>query len=439
MIHDTRLTKLNDKPLRDGLYVLYWMQLAHRAVDNHALEYAAREANRLSQPMVVCAGVLKNDPAVNAKQYPFMLEGLAETQKALAKRGIAMVVRQEMADKVAIDLAREASLLVCDGGYLRDDRARCDRVADGAACCVVEVETNVIVPVGVVSDKQEYAARTIRPKLNRLLDEYLKPLQITRLKKRSTDMNFDGMDLSDVKPSGGRFVGGSRAGEALLEAFLSSQLNAYLEERSEPAADCVSHMSPYLHFGQVSPLTIAMAVQAKRGVSREAKDAYLEELIVRRELSFNFVTYNAGYDDYEKVVPAWARKTLAASADDQRDYVYTLDQWEQADTHDPYWNAAQREMVDTGFMHNYMRMYWGKKIIEWSRSPREAFATALQLNNQYELDGNDPNSFVGVGWCFGLHDRPWQRRAVFGTVRYMNANGLKRKCDIEAYVRKWNA
>jgi len=191
-------------------------------------------------------------------------------------------------------------------------------------------------------------------------------------------------------------------------------------------------MSPYLHFGQISPLEITLEISKTRSRSKEA---YLEELIVRRELSMNFVHYNETYDSYDSI-PQWARKTLRAHQKDRRDYLYRREEFEQGKTHDPYWNAAQKEMVVTGKMHGYMRMYWGKKILEWSKTPQEAFETALYLNNKYELDGRNPNGFTGVAWCFGKHDRPWGERAIFGNVRYMNEGGLKRKFDAEKYVEK---
>jgi len=197
----------------------------------------------------------------------------------------------------------------------------------------------------------------------------------------------------------------------------------------------VSHMSPYLHFGQISPLYIALQARRAREAPVEAREAFLEELIVRRELSMNFVYRNPKYDRYA-ALPAWARRSLARHARDARPYRYGPKRLENARTHDPFWNAAQREMTITGKMHNTMRMYWGKKIIEWSASPEEAFRRALYLNNKYELDGRDPNSFAGVAWCFGKHDRPWTERPVFGYVRYMNDRGLRRKYDMDAYLRK---
>jgi deoxyribodipyrimidine photo-lyase len=190
-------------------------------------------------------------------------------------------------------------------------------------------------------------------------------------------------------------------------------------------------MSPYLHFGQISPLFIALKVKETRSPGVEA---FLEELIVRRELSMNFVFYNEKYDSFEGL-PEWAKKALKTHQRDKRQYLYSLEEFENAKTHDPYWNAAQREMVVKGKMHGYMRMYWGKKILEWAKTPEEAFRTALYLNNKYELDGRDPNGFTGVAWCFGKHDRPWGERPIFGNVRYMNDKGLKRKFDADEYVK----
>jgi deoxyribodipyrimidine photo-lyase len=231
----------------------------------------------------------------------------------------------------------------------------------------------------------------------------------------------------------------SNMGDALsgqsLDAFIRDKLKHYNDLRNDPGTDYGSQMSPYLHFGQISPLEIALKVRRARGKAKDAKEAYLEELIVRRELSMNFVHYNPHYDAYQSL-PDWAQKTLKAHEKDHRETIYSLEEFEHARTHDPYWNAAQTEMVDTGKMHNYMRMYWGKKILEWSKTPEKAYRTALSLNNKYELDGRDPNGFTGVAWCFGKHDRAWPERPIFGKIRYMNAAGLRRKFDIEAYVRR---
>ena len=229
------------------------------------------------------------------------------------------------------------------------------------------------------------------------------------------------------------FRGGPSRARQRLADFIAHKLAHYDEKRNAPSKDYLSHLSPYLHFGQISPLYIALQIRDAENVGSENREAYLEELIVRRELSMNFCHYDPDYDSLA-CLPDWARETLAAHADDPRTYVYDLAAFEGARTHDPYWNAAQLEMVRTGKMHGYMRMYWGKKILEWTPNPAEAFRIALTLNNRYELDGRDPNGYAGVAWCFGKHDRAWKERAVYGKVRYMSAGGLERKFDIEAYV-----
>jgi deoxyribodipyrimidine photo-lyase len=218
----------------------------------------------------------------------------------------------------------------------------------------------------------------------------------------------------------------------LLTEFIKKKLDLYPVKRNDPNQDVTSHMSPYLHFGQISPLYIALRVIDSNS---KGKEAYLEELIVRRELSHNYVFYNNKYDKYVSL-PPWAKNTLNFHGRDKREYIYSLKDFEGAKTHDVYWNAAQKEMVLTGKMHGYMRMYWGKKILEWTKSPPEGFKIALYLNNKYELDGRDPNGYAGVAWCFGKHDRAWSERRVFGKIRYMNAAGLKRKFNADKYVCK---
>lgn len=233
------------------------------------------------------------------------------------------------------------------------------------------------------------------------------------------------------------FRGGSSEAEGLLHDFISRKLDCYAEGRSDPGRDCLSSMSPYFHFGQISPLEVALRVRRADDAGQDDKEACLEELIVRRELSMNFCHYNPRYDALA-CLPDWARTTLEEHADDRREHLYDREALEAGATHDPYWNAAQQEMVRTGKMHGYMRMYWGKKILEWTAHPEEAFRIALELNDQYELDGRDPNGYAGVAWCFGKHDRAWAERDIFGKIRFMSASGLERKFDMDAYVRRVN-
>jgi deoxyribodipyrimidine photo-lyase len=280
-----------------------------------------------------------------------------------------------------------------------------------------------------------------------VLDRFIVPLPKHAPRIDSLGLDLPSFDIADIDTTlsmlgvdrsvGGvaNFRGGMGEAKRRLRAFIKNKLDRYGELRNDPGEDCLSSMSPYLHFGQISPLQIALEV-SKSG-SRRAEE-YLEELVVRRELSMNFVYYNDRYDSLDGL-PDWARITLRRHAKDRREYVYSPVELEQAETHDPCWNAAQNEMRLTGKMHGYMRMYWGKKILEWSRTPREAFETALRLNNKYEIDGRDANGFAGVAWCFGKHDRPWRTRNIFGTIRYMNENGLRRKFDMGRYIAKIEA
>lgn len=448
MIHHSRLRHLNERAGNEkGQFVLYWMQASQRTRCNHALEYAIRQANQRRLPLIVCFGLMDDYPEANERHYFFMLQGLRDVRKNLEARGIRFIVRHGNPAEVALHYSKDAALLVTDRGYLRHQKAWRDRVADDALCEVVEVETDVVCPVEEVSDKHEFAARTIRPKIYRIWENYLVPLKPTRVNHPSLSLAVTGdLDVSDPGTLLGRlkvdrsvgkvdsFVGGEDRAGKLLAEFLKERLADYGQARNEPADHHVSWMSPYLHFGQISPLAIALAVKEVEAPQADI-DSYLEELIVRRELSMNFCSFNAKYDDYA-CLPNWARQTLEKHAADQRDPIYTPTQLEEAKTADPYWNAAQTQMLRTGFMHNYMRMYWGKKILEWTNSPERAFEITLRLNNRYFLDGRDPNSFANVAWIFGLHDRPWTERKIFGTVRYMNAAGLERKFDIRRYVMK---
>jgi len=447
-VQATRIKSLNDVDIRKGDYVLYWMQQSQRAAYNHALEYAVQQANKLSRPLLVGFGLTDDYPEANLRHYTFMLEGLKETRVALASRGIKMVLRRGHPPEVALGLGRRASMIVCDRGYLRHQRAWREQVAKDAKCPVAQVESDVVVPVEVVSDKAEYAARTIRPKIHRHLESYLVDLKPTKVKHPSIGLKVNGLDPNhtgellrklnldrSVPPVSDLFRGGTSRALKRFDRFMRHRLNYYDQHSNQPQTDDISHMSPYLHFGQISPLYLALKISRALDSLKAAKDAFIEQLVVRRELAMNFAFYTADYDAYA-CIPGWAQKTLADHCKDKREYIYSPQQLENAETHDPYWNASMLEMKHTGFMHNYMRMYWGKKILEWSQTPQKAFRTTLAINNKYFLDGRDPNSYTGVAWIYGLHDRAWTERPIFGKTRYMAASGLERKCDIAAYVKK---
>ena len=448
MTHSERVCELNDQPMYDDAsYVLYWMQQSQRAYDNPALEYVIQQANDLNKPILVAFGLMGDYPEANARHYSFMLEGLQETQKTLKERGIKMVVQHGHPRDVALELSQNACLVVADRGYLQHLKDWRKTLALEANCKVIEVDADTVVPIHVASPKAEYAARTIRPKIHRRWDEFLEEPKPSTVKTSSLDLDVDGLDLGDIDglidqlgidtsvPAVSQFFkGGSSQALKHLDDFLQSQFDHYSANRNQPQTDSVSYMGMYLQYGQISPVRLALKIK-ETGAGKDNIDDYLEELIVRRELAMNFTYYTPNYDQYS-VVPEWAQKTLSEHKSDQREYIYSLQELEDAQTHDPYWNAAMNEMRYTGYMHNYMRMYWGKKILEWTADPKDAFERTLHLNNKYFLDGMNSNSYTGVAWCYGVHDRAWTERAVFGKIRYMNANGLKRKAKPDAYVKK---
>ncbi len=446
MIHEARITHLKDVALpQDGEYVFYWMQQAQRTEYNHALDFAAKKAEELNLPLVVGFVLIPNFPEANLRHYSFLLQGIVDVRDKLDQLAIPFVLKSgEMVSSV-LSLSQKAAWVVTDVGYLNIQRWWRSQVAETIMRPFSAVETDIIVPVDSASEKQETAARTLRPKLARIKEAFLDAPKTPMGKGMPENLPGEiigsidcenllaGLSISKSPEPVSAFQGGQRTAKNLLEDFLEERLPDYEKFASDPVVQSNSHMSPYLHFGQISPLQIYEQVQGSNA-PESCKSAFLEQLLVRRELSINFVYYNSGYDKYEKAVPDWARQSLDKHKKDPRPYIYSLEEFEEARTHDPYWNAAQTEMLDSGKMHNYMRMYWGKKIMEWTEDPCEAFYLMLFLNNKYALDGRDPNSFAGVAWCLGRHDRPWQERQIFGKTRYMNERGLKRKFKIDKYV-----
>lgn len=458
MIDLARIHFLNALPPNSGRYVLYWMQAAQRAFSNAALEYALERSLVLRVPVVVCFGLMDDYPEANARHYLFMLEGLRDVAAGLATRGILFVIRHGHPADVAMRLSRDAAEVVVDAGYLRHQRQWRDRLARDSGRRLIEVEADVVVPVEAASDKLEFGARTLRPKISKLLGRFLVPTKDAPVTRPSLNLDIQSdIDVSnpaaalaklkvDPSVSPSRMLqGGQVQGRARLKHFVEKLLPGYSEGRREPSVRGTSMMAAYLHFGQMSAIEIALAAKnaieparprAGSGLPAPRTDveAFLEELIVRRELAFNYVHYQTAYDKFSGL-PKWAMATLAEHQKDARRFIYSRAELERATTHDPYWNAAQREMLATGYMHNMMRMYWGKKILEWKATAIEAFGDALYLNNKYFLCGRDPASYANVGWVFGLHDRPWAAREIFGTIRYMNDSGLRRKFDMDAYVK----
>ena len=437
---------LNTADVKNGKYVLYWMQSSHRVECNMALEHAVSWADKLDKPLIVFFGLTRSFPEANLRHYTFMLEGIRDVEARLEEIGVKLVVREESLELGVTALSKNACVTVVDKGYLKTLRQWYTRAAANLRCPLIQVEDNVVVPVEEASNKEEYSAATIRPKIQKKREAFLHAPKQHKPKKSSLDLKFDSVDLADVavvvsalgvdksvSKARGFKGGGSEAAKRLAD-FVENKLVVYAGQRNDPTVDFTSSLSAYLHFGQISPVQIALKVLAADAPD-EAKEVYLEELIVRRELAVNYIYFNPNYDSFLGL-PNWPKLTLNKHKADKREYLYTVEELERAETHDPYWNAAQNQMRITGKMHGYMRMYWGKKILEWTQTPQDAFKTALYLNDKYELDGRDPNGFTGVAWCFGKHDRPWKERPVFGTVRYMNANGLKRKFDADKYVQQ---
>ena len=445
-----RIQPLNDRGVQEGArYVLYWMEQSQRAQHNPALERALHHASETGLPLLVVFGVADDFSEATLRHHTFLLEGLQETQQRLADRGVKLVVRYGAPDDVALKYAGAAAVLVTDRGYLRHQKQWRARVAKEAPCRVEQVEGDVVVPVETVTDKAEYAARTIRPKIHEHLERCLQLPDAVPVETPSLDLDVDsGRSLDDIEavtdqldldrsvgPVSDLYPGGVSEAEDILDDFLAEHLDGYDENRNQIHSHAVSHMSKYLHYGQISPVWLAQQVRRAEGPESDI-ESYLEELVVRRELTMNHVHFRPDTYDSYTCLPEWARESLAEHADDEREYVYSLDELKRGTTHDPYWNAAMKEMRETGYMHNYMRMYWGKKILEWSPDPKTAYDRTLRLNNRYFLDGRDPNSFANVAWVFGLHDRGWKERPVYGKVRYMSQGGLDRKADPDAYVEK---
>jgi deoxyribodipyrimidine photo-lyase len=443
VINKKRIRKLNEVEYAGGP-VIYWMSRDQRVSDNWALIYARQLADKAKVPLAVVFCLSARFLDASYCHYEFMLDGLGQVEKNLRKLNIPMFLPSGRPEEEIAKFIKKykAGALVADFSPLKISRKWKSEVPGRIKMPFYEVDSHNIVPVWEASQKLEYAAYTIRPRINRLLDEYLEDFpRITKHKygwmrptekidwnnaRRSLTLNRTVTDISRIKP-------GERKAHDQLFDFLERRLGFYAEKRNDPNENAQSGLSPYLHFGQLSAQRVALEVQ-KFDKNIRSQEAFLEELIVRRELADNFCFYNDNYDNFEGF-PEWARETLNNHRRDKRPHIYLLDELEIAKTHDDLWNASQMEMVYTGKMHGYMRMYWAKKILEWSRTPEEALKNAIYLNDKYELDGRDPNGYAGIAWSIGgVHDRAWPEREVFGKIRYMNYNGCRRKFDVSRYI-----
>jgi deoxyribodipyrimidine photo-lyase len=445
-MNSTRICKLNKHSYSSGS-IVYWTSRDQRIRYNHALIHAQEKALKYNCPLIVLFCLVPEFIGATIRQYNFMLKGLKEIEHNLKEKNIPfmMLTGQPYKEIPAFLNSIKAGYLITDFDPLRIKQQWQKKVNQAISIPFDEVDTHNIVPCRVASQKQEYAARTIRPKIHRLLNDYL--FDPPQLQKHPVECNINfapvnwknihsSLKIDQTVSEVDWLTPGEEAANKMLDHFITRKLDKYGQDRNDPACDALSNMSPYLHFGQISALQIALKVNRAKA-NEESKESYLEELIVRKELSDNYCFYNSDYDNL-KAIPEWVKKTYEAHKDDIRPYLYTLKELENAQTHEDAWNACQLEMIKTGKMQGYMRMYWAKKIFEWTESPEQALEFAIYLNDKYELDGRDPNGYTGIMWSIaGVHDRGWTERPVFGKIRYMNYNGLKSKFNIKAYIDKW--
>ena len=425
--------------------VLYWMSRDQRVSDNWALLYAQELADKYKSPLAVAFCMVPKFLEASWRQYHFMIEGLKEVEINLNRLKIPFYILTGAAPDVLPDFMKKHHVahLITDFSPLKIKQTWDRKLTGKLDIPFYEADAHNIVPTRFVSDKKEFAARTIRPKIKQHLDQFLTDFPKIRANKipwpgpkpkndwsgivKSLKINMSVGPVSGFKP-------GEAEAKKALKSFLQNRLKNYDANRNDPTLDGQSGLSPFIHFGQISAQRIALEVNKLHG-NNKSRESFLEELIVRRELADNFCLYEPAYDSFNGFHD-WAKKTLDDHRKDKKEYLYSRRQLELGRTHDDLWNAAQTEMVVTGKMHGFMRMYWAKKIMEWTESPEAALKTAIYLNDKYELDGRDPNGYAGITWAIGgVHDRAWSERDIFGKIRYMNYAGCKRKFDVDKYIK----
>jgi deoxyribodipyrimidine photo-lyase len=447
LTRDPRVTvRRAGPPHPEGRCVVYWMQRSQRGFDNPALDVAVAAANLLQVPVVTFFAPVPFYPNANLRAYQFLAEGIPDIAADLAARGIGFVLRR-YPEHSLIHFSSEvkAALVVGDENPLREPNHWREVAAKRLTIPLWTVDSDVIVPSKLL-EKAQYAARVIRPRLMAKLEQFLVPCENPKAhykwdipkKVRSLPTDFDilhGWPLNRSVSPVSSFRGGSNEARRLLRHFIGHKVKGYATKRNKPELDDSTRLSPYLHFGHIGPLTIALAVQ-QSDAPQEDKDSLFNELVVWRELAINMCWFNPLYDSFEVAEP-WAQRTLLEHATDPRPVLYKERQLENAETYDELWNAAQRQMVNDGWMHNVMRMYWAKKILEWTPSPAVAHSIAVKLNDKYFLDGRDPNGYAGVAWAIlGKFDRPWFERPIFGKIRYMSGQSTGKKFNSQKYIEQ---
>jgi deoxyribodipyrimidine photo-lyase len=439
-VNPKRIRILADAPIHKGP-VIYWMSRDQRVKDNWALLYAQELANKQRAALAVVFCLAPEFLEAGSRQYHFMLRGLREVEQDLLDLKIAFFLAfgDPGREIPAFLESHRAGALVSDFSPLKISREWKTAAADQIGIPFYEVDAHNILPCFYASPKQEWAAYSFRPKVHSLLNEFLDEFPAVERPRTEwegrEDNDWQRAERSiraEAVPDVKWILPGEAAARAHLANFLASKLQSYDSDRNDPTKDGQSNLSPYLHFGQISAQRAAIQSLS----STVDASSFLEELVVRRELSDNFCYYNTNYDSVLGF-PSWAKETLRVHEKDRREYIYSIRELGAAQTHDELWNAAQKEMQCLGKMHGYMRMYWAKKILEWTQSPADAMLAATYLNDRYELDGRDPSGYTGIAWSIGgVHDRAWKERAIFGKVRYMSYNGAKGKFDVKAYIQR---
>lgn len=440
-IDSRRLLQLNNFEFEPTGPIIYWMSRDQRVHGNWALLYAQQLAEENNLPLSVVFCLTPKFLDATLRQYDFMLKGLEEVEKELKELNISFhLLLGEPVDEIQKFSKKHAiSTIITDFSPLRIGRKWRESIANSVEIPVIEVDAHNIVPCFYASNKQEFGAYTLRPKILKVLNEFLTDYPNMKMNQFTvkSDHKIDWENLlgklsinKEVKPVDW-VKPGYKSALNTLNHFINN-IDGYEENRNNPTVDASSNLSPFLHFGQISSQEIAL--KALKKVSKEKLKSFLEELIIRKELADNFCYFNTNYDNTE-AFHDWAKKSLNEHRHDKRDHIYTKHQFEKAQTHDPLWNAAQLEMINKGKMHGYMRMYWAKKILEWTKSPEDAMEIAIYLNDKYELDGRDPNGYTGISWSIGgTHDRAWFERNVYGKIRYMNDKGCASKFDTKKYI-----
>ncbi len=440
-----RVRELNKKDIKNGP-IFYLMSRDQRVKNNWSLIFAKEVAEEKNQEIAVVFFLTSPFLGATSRQYDFMLRGLMEIEASLNNLNIPFFI--EIGDPLNIAhpffIKKNAGAVITDFDPLKIKCKWRESISRKAHCKVFEVDSHNIVPYSIASSKQEFAAYTIRPKIKKHLDDFLTPFP--KIKKQEKLLNIKMRPINwsllykkiqlDKKVTTVKWINpGEKEAQKTLLKFIKNNLKHYNYHRNNPNKEVLSNLSPYIHFGQISAQHIALTIKKN---NTAGADDFLEELIVRKELADNFCFYNKNYDNFDGF-PDWAKKSLNKHRTDKRPYLYNKIQLEKGETHDCLWNASQLEMIKTGKMHSYLRMYWAKKILEWTKTPEEAIKIAIYLNDKYELDGRDPKGYTGIAWSIGgVHDRAWGERPVFGKIRYMSYNGSRSKFNIKEYITKIN-